>query len=279
MKKVDRMFRQHWDAPEGITSPLYRQLTQEWARLHDTPSTTLSVRRWGRIEPALAGYHQPGQIVDAIDAADHDRTNELLLALTRLFQSGHHLAGRIVLQALLPKLSKLAEHADGMCTASRETWDEDRRHITIAEFWDVMAHYPVERRTRAVAANLAFETLHRITGARKPPPEIPVDFHADPVESASLVAIDSDPFNEITTDDDLLHIITWGIQREVITSAEAQLLITVYSTQKGAGFGFTIAAEQLDLSAAAVRQRCSRTTRKLAGAVRAELNTTVLATA
>jgi hypothetical protein len=116
-----------------------------------------------------SGFSLPGQIVDAIDAAGHDRTNELLLALIRLFQNGHQLAGRVVLQALLPKLAKTATHAGGMCTSSSDTWAEDRRHITIAEFWDVMADYPVHRRTSSVASNLSLDTLHRITGARKPP--------------------------------------------------------------------------------------------------------------
>ena len=108
MKKIDRMFRQHDVAPADVVSPLYRQLTQEWAELHVTPSTPATVRRWGRAEKALAGFAMPGQIVDAIDAAGHDRTNELLLALIRLFQRGHQLAGRVVLQALLPKLAKTA---------------------------------------------------------------------------------------------------------------------------------------------------------------------------
>ena len=164
MKKINRMFRQHDVAPADVVSPLYRQLTQEWAELHATPSTPATVRKWGRGEKALAGFTLPGEIVDAIDAAGHDRTNELLLALIRLFQRGHQLAGRVVLQALLPKLAKTATHAGGMCTSSSDTWAEDRRHITLAEFWDVMADYPVDRRTSSVASNLALDTLHRVTG-------------------------------------------------------------------------------------------------------------------
>ena len=45
MKKIDRMFRQHDVAPADVVSPLYRQLTQEWAELHVTPSTPATVRR------------------------------------------------------------------------------------------------------------------------------------------------------------------------------------------------------------------------------------------
>jgi DNA-directed RNA polymerase specialized sigma24 family protein len=224
----------------------------------------------------------PGQIVDAIDAAGHDRTNELLLALIRLFQRGHQLAGRVVLQALLPKLAKTATHAGGMCTSSSDTWAEDRRHITLAEFWDVMADYPVERRTSSVASNLALDTLHRVTGARKPPTDLPVDPHDFRDEEtrdgarrtwlAGLSTTDPDPVEEITPDSDLLEVIAWGMRNATISQDEAQLLVASYLPERTQGFGFAAVAEQLGLSQAAVRQRCSRASRKLTEAVRAELH-------
>lgn len=282
MKQIARMFRQHDVAPADVVSPLYRQLTQEWAELHSTPSTPATVRRWGRSEKALAGFTLPGEIVDAIDAAGHDRTNELLLALIRLFQRGHQLAGRVVLQALLPKLAKTATHAGGMCTSSSDTWAEDRRHITLAEFWDVMADYPVDRRTSSVASNLALDTLHRVTGARKPPVDLPVDPHdfrddetRDGARStwlAGLSTTDPDPVEEITPDSDLLEVIAWGMRNDTISQDEAQLLVASYLPERTSGFGFADVADQLGLSHAAVRQRCSRASRKLTEAVRAELH-------
>ena len=282
MKQIARMFRQHDVAPADVVSPLYRQLTQEWAELHATPSTPATVRKWGRGEKALAGFTLPGEIVDAIDAAGHDRTNELLLALIRLFQRGHQLAGRVVLQALLPKLAKTATHAGGMCTSSSDTWAEDRRHITLAEFWDVMADYPVDRRTSSVASNLALDTLHRVTGARKPPADLPVDPHdfrddetrdgARRTWLAGLSTTDPDPVEEITPDSDLLEVIAWGMRNDTISQDEAQLLVASYLPERTSGFGFADVADQLGLSHAAVRQRCSRASRKLTEAVRAELH-------
>ena len=261
MKQIARMFRQHDVAPADVVSPLYRQLTQEWAELHTTPSTPATVRRWGRSEKALAGFAMPGQIVDAIDAAGHAQTNELLLSLIRLFQRGHQLAGRVVLQALLPKLAKTATHAGGMCTSSSDTWAEDRRHITLAELWDVMADYPVDRRTSSVASNLALDTLHRVTGARKPPADLPVDPH-------DRAAAGTD----CPDDSDLLEVIAWGMRNATISQDEAQLLVASYLPERTSGFGFADVADQLGLSQAAVRQRCSRASRKLAEAVRAELH-------
>jgi len=285
VKRIDRMFRQHDAAPDGVVSPLYRQLTQEWAGLHAMASTETAIRRWGRTEKVLAGFTQPGQIVDAIDSADYDRTNEILLALIRQFQRGHQLAGRVVVQAMLPKLAKTATHAGGMCTSASDTWAEDRRHITIAEFWDVMATYPVERRTNSVASNLALDTLHRVTGARRPAPDLPVDPHDFRDEEirdgarrswlAGLSSTDDDPHEGITAHSDLLEVITWGMRTDIISREEAQLLVTAYLPERPSGFGFADAADQLGLSQAAVRQRCSRASRKLTAAVRAEIRTTV----
>lgn len=284
MKQIQRLFRQHDVAPTGVVSPLYRQLTQEWADLHAMPSTCSTVRRWGRAHEALAGFTLPGQIVDAIDAGSNHAKNAMLLALIRLFQEGQQLAGRTVLQALLPKLVKTSAHAIG-CTSSTDTWSEDRRHITLAEFWDVMAHYPVDRRTTSVASNLALDTLHRISGVRRPADDIPVDPH-DLRDSGALTGHDSARHSwlaqtttadsctdELTADADLLHVIAWGMKESVITKAEAQLLTASYLPDKTAGFGFATAAEQLGLSQGAIRQRCSRAARKLTDAVRAELST------
>ncbi|MBE1609961.1 hypothetical protein [Actinopolymorpha pittospori] len=280
VKKMQRMFRQHDTAPTGVVSPLYRQLTQEWAALHTLPSTARTIRRWARTEPALAGFARPGDIVDAIDATGNDRKNAILLALIRLFQAGQQLAGRTVLQALLPKLAKTSAHAS-MCTSSTDTWAEDRRHITIAEFWDVMADYPVDRRTTSVASNLALDTLHRVSGVRRPAEDIPVDPHdfhelgeRDTARRTWLAGLSSEGLNptaELTADADLLQVITWGMITSVITRDEAQLLTTSYLPEQTSGFGFADAAEQLGLTQAAVRQRCSRAARKLTEAVRAEM--------
>lgn len=278
MKQIQRMFRQHETAPQGVVSPLYRQLTQEWAGLHAMPSTGSTVRRWGRREAVLAGFTTPGEIVDAIDAGDNEQKNALLIALLRLFQGGQQLAGRTILQALLPKLVKTSAHAIG-CTSSAETWAEDRRHITLAEFWDVMAGYPVERRPTSVASNLALDTLHRVSGVRRPAEAIPVDPHdfrdngALKERHANSVGAE-DPAHgsiELSADADLLQVIVWGMTQRVISTEEAQLLTTSYLPEQTTGFGFAAAADQLGLTQAAVRQRCSRAARKLTDAVRTEL--------
>lgn len=283
MNKIQRMFRQHDTAPAGIESALYRQLTQEWADLHALSSTRTTVHRWTRTHPTLAGLDTPGQIIDAIDDSPNARKDELLLALVTLFQAGHQLAGRTVLQAMLPKLAHTSARASSLCTSSLDSWAEDRRHITIAEFWDVMSHYPTGRRPSSVASNLALDTLHRVCGTRRPADDVPVDPHEFRAELdrsststeqrtwlAGLTSHDTRP-DDLTPEADLLQVITWGLKGAIITTDEAQLLADSYLPDTTTGHGFADVAAHLGLSQAAVRQRCSRAARRLTDAVQLEM--------
>lgn len=277
-----KIFRSHTAVPEGLSSPLYRQLIQEWVELHHSPSTTRAVRRWVRLEPVLAGCRTPGEIVDRIDVAPHEEKDQLLLALVRLAQDGNQLAGRTALQALLPKLSRIASRTSQSSTG---TWAEDHRHITIAEFWQVLADYPVQRRPRRVAANLGLDTLHRICRAGKRPEPVPVDPHdhltpqdelyADHARYAYLGArVDqSDPGKglELSVDSDLPQLLAWARKAELLTEDETRLLATVYLHAEKPGAGYAAEAAAQGVSEAALRQRCSRAVRRLTVAVRAEL--------
>lgn len=104
---VTSAFRHHDHVPPQIASPYYARLVQEWIDLNAQPGTANTVHSWARAEPVLAGCARPGDVVDAIDAAPADGKDAILLALIRLTQGGEQLAGRIVLQAMLPKLGRL----------------------------------------------------------------------------------------------------------------------------------------------------------------------------
>lgn len=266
-----KIFRQHDAVPAAVTSTLYRALTAEWVTLNGLPSSRRSLHRWARTETVLAGLENPGAVVDAIDAADKERTDELLAALIRLSQTGNSLAGRIVLQAMLPKLTKIAVNAvtDPGTPASIV---EDRRHETIAEFWTVLAGYPVARRTRSIAGNLALDTLNRVVKPHRHIDRLRRDGLVVPWtlfdENATAVAPAAVGLNP---DGDLLDVIVWGAQHGAITRDEAQLLTTVYLPSATDGWGFDQAAADLGTTRAAVRQRCSRAVRRLTDAVRAEL--------
>lgn len=261
-------FRYHDQRPPQVTSPLYSRLIDEWIGLNQLRSSQLAVRRWGRVEPALFGYARPADVVDAIDAAATSGQDRTLLALIRLTQAGHQLAGRVLLQAMLPKLGRIASRTGG--TSSDSAWVEDRRHIVVAEFWDVLTHYPTGRRTAKVAANLALDTLHRVTNPAGREPDRPVDpiqlqEPAEPSDGTEMPLP-----GHLTIDAGLDEVIGWALGRHVISRDDARLLLQVYRPNPGP-LGTTEAAHELGCTTVAIRQRCSRARRALVDAVRAHL--------
>lgn len=124
------------------------------------------MRRWGRTEPALAGLGSLGAL-DEVDASTGGREDQLLLALVRLAQGGQQLAGRVLLQAMLPKIAMMVRRMQP--SGNDDHWVEDRRQVSVATFSEVLQGYPVERRQSRVAGNLALDTLHQLTrGSRRP---------------------------------------------------------------------------------------------------------------
>jgi len=258
------VFRQHDQAP--TMRGVFGDLCREWAELNARDLGT-TMRRWGRLQPTLAGHTRPADAIDAIDAGDNQTKDALLLALLTLFQDGHQLAGRVVLQAMLPRLTTLARSVRTTDSDWRiHTSDQwvDRHHVVVAEFWTVMGDYPTSRRPRKVAANLSYETLRAITPHAVP--ELPIDS----VEVEHLAEHEPDAQAH---DSDLHTVVQWAVARQVITDDEGHLLRTVYSDQAGhwGAYGYSTAARQLGVSEATTRKRCSRVVRRLTTAVRDQL--------
>lgn len=270
------MFRIHDRAPEDIVSTVFSQLITEWVHLCSTPSSPAQIRRWARHELVLEPYSTPEAILAAIDAGSPADKDALLLALIRLSHAGQRLAGRVVLQAMLPKLAKISHYGE-TGISSTSTWAEERRHVTLAEFWEVLASYPVQRRPQRVAANLALDTLNRITqgAAASRPRDVLVD-PQDPLDNANTTT--RSPFDQPTTatkdiqDYDLDELIRWALQGDVLTRDEGEILTIAYIRPKGEGYGFHEAGIRFGLTETAVRKRCQRATQKLTHAVQAELH-------
>ena len=226
-------FRQHDQVLVHVPSPIYRQLVREWVALNSHTSSDTTVRRWGRLEPALAGHSRPCDIVDAIDEAGPTQTDQLLAALIRLLQAGQQLAGRVVLQAMLPKLVRITLRTSA--TSTDNAWIEDRHHITLAEFWDVLATYPLRRRPDKIASNLALDTLHRVSGVRRSQPDIPLNPTELSDSIPNLFRTIDDPAQaiELFPVAALHQVITWGITRQVITPSDGAVLTAAYLPRHG----------------------------------------------
>lgn len=270
-------FRAHYERPPVITSPLFGQLIDEWIVLNDEPSTATTIHRWARLEPALAGHTWPRDIVDTVDAAELDGKNAVMLALLRLVQAGHQLAGRILLQQMLPSIGRLTKtRPRNAGTAKDDYWAEDRRHIAVAEFWDLITHYPTQRRTSNVPGTLHMEMVQRLF-RHKPEPDMAAAGTADEVwRLATLEPVDEEEDTTVPEGLRLVDVLSWGRERDIISAYEAELLSFVYIDDDTSPDTYRRnrageAAERYGIKPALVRLHCHRATQKLGAAVQAQM--------
>lgn len=251
----------------ALSAGIFGQLIDEWARLCQLPSTARQLARWGTTEHALAGFASLQELVTGIDEGTREEDDSWLGALIRLAQTGQTMAGRTVLQAMLPKLTRFAHSTR---PTSESTEPEDHRHVIVATFWTVLAGYPIHRRPSRVAAGLALDTLHALTAdTRAAAVEFPVPADALDQVAGGQAEGPGPEAGELSSHADLLEVIAWGIDSGVLSGEDAAVLTRVYLPEEKRATSSTVAAE-LGLSASALRQRCSRARRRLIAAVQAD---------
>lgn len=141
----------HTRHPSG-TSPLVRQLVDEWTHLCTRPRSVRSVNQWGIGEPVdhldevltKAGYG---------GARTDSQCDRYLLELVRRAATDE-LAARIVLQRILPPLIAVAARRGRINPGGfNESFS-----LVLSHAWIRIRTYPVERRPAKVAANLVLDT-------------------------------------------------------------------------------------------------------------------------
>lgn len=195
-------------------------LNDEWLDLQFTPVPA----SWRPLLPDEAGTL--GDVFARVPA-DPDA---VLLGLLATQQAGDRLAGRVVVQAMVPKLVRMAVRDDSA------TFDD-----YLAALWLRVATYPVRRRPRRVAANLALDALKSVKASQPPAlralPTVPVP----------------DPLGDATT------VLDAGVRLGVIDGLTRRTLEAVYVD----GRTSHAAGEVLGMSAETVRWRCSKGVRAL----------------
>lgn len=111
---------------------------------------------WRVEEPSLARFAGPSQLLVFLHAAPASETDAALLALLALAQRDR-LAGRTLLQVLLPALKTLSERIVYPSCRREEVWE-----LLLFHAWQTICSYPLTRRRR-VAANLVLQVLHETT--------------------------------------------------------------------------------------------------------------------
>jgi hypothetical protein len=222
-----------------------RRLDEEWAALQEDEAATAACRRWAAATPALAGCARPDEVVGRVAAAP-DLVLGLLLAEVA---AGGTFAGRVVLQALLPKIVRMASvdpaaPVDDYLTA----------------MWCEIAAYPLVRRPRSVAANLALDTLKAVRRERRPAVDVATPPHLVTVaadrQPARVVGVPS-PGSGLSVG----HVLAQARRHRLVDPATGELLQSVYAE----GLSGESAGRRHGLSPGAVRSRCSRAVRVLAG--------------
>lgn len=130
-------------------------LEREW-NAHSSAFLSRHLRVWTEREPVLAGFATVQELVGSLRArrGDYERESAILAALVREARADP-LAGRVVLQALLPGLKRLAGRLLFEADEREELWS-----LLLAHLWAEIRRYPVERRPHRVAANLLLDAAH-----------------------------------------------------------------------------------------------------------------------
>lgn len=201
-------------------------LNREWLELAPTVASELA--EWARLEPALAGAGDAPGVLDLI----RRRPDVALSALFRLGSSGHGLAHRIALQAMLGMVVRACVGRPALLPDA------------VSELWLAIVDYPLANRPRSIAANLAWTVRRRL---RAPSgvvsiavPDRPAEISEDPDAAGTLARA-----RRLGLIDDLTHRTLSCVYVSGRTSAQA--------------------AAELGTTPELVRWRCSRALRRLAG--------------
>ncbi|MFT4217863.1 MAG: hypothetical protein QM619_11880 [Micropruina sp.] len=200
--------------------PVVRSLNTEWSRLAALPVPD----GWGTSARTF------GEVLVGIGDDPDARLGDLL----RRHADGDQLAGRVVLQAVLGMLVRLAA--------------QDARHGVgdyVAECWLRLGTYPLVRRPRRVAANLALDARRRVWAADERRPVVDL---AEVAERGIPVVLD------------VPRVVRAATRMGLIDKEAGACLYAVY----GLGLRSHEAAQELRISPALVRWRNARSIRRLA---------------
>jgi hypothetical protein len=212
------------------------------------------------------GLHETVQLLQR-DDLPAGRRDALLVGLLTRAQDGDRLAGRTVLQAMLPAAVRIA-----LAITQRPDVLGDRDEafaLVLAALWQIIATYPVTARPAKVPANLYLDTLALVrrgstSSKHRTAKVFPEQSYADirmAVEPSQFDAGQDDPVGP--ADAQLCTVLAWAVRTCVVRLDEARLLARVYGLDGGSvDTGPAIAAE-LGISWPALRQRCHRIARRV----------------
>jgi DNA-directed RNA polymerase specialized sigma24 family protein len=162
------------------------RLERDWNRELTSAALAERFRDWAETETALARFDGPSALLRFLRRPGPGAAKDAALLALLERARGEPLAGRVVLEAILPGLKSIAGR---MLIDARER--EELWSALLSCAWERICRYPVERRPRRVAANLLLDcmrgTLDVLARARTDraltSAELPLDLSAaEPVD-------------------------------------------------------------------------------------------------
>ena len=205
-----------------------------------------SLHGWSERHEALMGYES----LDDLLLAAQGQPDAILGALLTEVSNGDQLAGRVVLQALLGRIVRMA---------GRDPSAGVDDYVTA--LWCRIQTYPLATRPESIAANLSMDTLkavyaeHRWLREGEVTPWPPEAFLQDcyPSIPGPIAGTVEAPLSAVS-------VLRAGRDRALIDDSTHALLVSVYVDELSG----SEAAERHWTSVASVRVRCSRAVRRLA---------------
>ena len=265
---------EHW-SPGSLPS----RLNREWALTCASRQGDLAVDRWaapGHGRPALldlCGVDGLGGVLALVQDVQVPcgAREAVLIGLLERAQDGDRLAGRVVLQTMLPAAVRLA-----CAVVSRPDVLGDRDEafaMVLSCLWQVIATYPVDRRRSRVTANLHLDMLALVrrghtSSTHRAALAFPEQSYADLQTVADPGQPDAghdDPSGPV--DAELCTVLAWAVRSAVLRLDEAQLLARVYGLDGDPAQAGPHVAVALGVSWPALRQRCHRLARRVSHAL------------
>jgi hypothetical protein len=250
-------------------------LNAEWRQLTEDARTRADVMSWAASVPALRGLQDLSAVV-ATASLPGDR--EVLSGLLLLARRGDHLAARTALQVMLGAAVRLARRT---CAHAGGDLEESIARA-IAATWQAVRDYPVEQRSGRPADGISLDVLAVLTRGGHRRAEIPAGLPAELADRAEPDPPDVGELREAfwsqmrpgrgpgCGDEQVLMLLAWGVRSCAVSVGDAKLLLRLHSPDDpDAAISCRELAEELGVAHAAVRQRASRATRRLATAVQA----------
>jgi DNA-directed RNA polymerase specialized sigma24 family protein len=186
-------------------------LEHDWSRELRSPALRARFRAWRDAEPALSRFADAAALVRFMRGPAGRAEKDAVLCALLAWAKQEPIGARVVLETIRPGLLNL------VARLVRSTPEPDElRSVIFAAVWEGIRGYPVERRTRRVAANLLFDTMHRTI----------VELGHESASRSMWVSFDSESTTPEEVDAGVDALLDGAVRACAITADEAEVILS-----------------------------------------------------